>query len=197
MRRVMRLTQWGKLTNKKVTDGWGHDDDMRAHGTQKLRQKPCAHTKQKHKHMASNKSPAMCKTRHEHAANEKTHKPPCSHKTSQHESTEPNEKHKLRAHKHNITWMHTADKTWTACKTQHTTTCGQFVERTRDHTLFECPNPDTKPKLKDMSAGIRTPHFNTKQGTRRERAHGSSTLEAAHSHEKRTWRECQGSFTKP
>ncbi len=38
----------------------------------KLRQKPCAYTKQKHKHMASKQ---MCKTGHEHAANENTHKP--------------------------------------------------------------------------------------------------------------------------
>ncbi len=32
---------------------------------------------------------------------------------------------------------------------------------------------------------------------RRERAHCSITLENAHSHENRTWRECQGSVTKP
>ncbi len=30
-----------------------------------------------------------------------------------------------------------------------------------------------------------------------ERVHGLSTLEAAHSHENKTWRECQGSVTKP
>ncbi len=47
----------------------------------KLRQKPCAHTKQKHKHMASKtKSPPMFKPGHEHAANENTHK---SNKTVQ------------------------------------------------------------------------------------------------------------------
>ncbi len=40
----------------------------------KLRQKPCAHTKQKQAHGQQNKSPAMCKTGHEHAANENTHK---------------------------------------------------------------------------------------------------------------------------
>ncbi len=40
--------------------------DMRAHVTQKLWQKPCAHTKQKHKHMDSKtESLAMCKTAHE------------------------------------------------------------------------------------------------------------------------------------
>ncbi len=53
--------------------------DMRAHGTQETKTKPCAQTKQKHKHMASKtKSPAMCNTRHEHTANENTHKP-CVH----------------------------------------------------------------------------------------------------------------------
>ncbi len=74
--------------------------DMRAHGTQKLWQKSCAYTKQKHKHMASKtESIAMCKTGH--AANKETHKPR-SHKTWQtwkHENrTVPySEKHKLRA----------------------------------------------------------------------------------------------------
>ncbi len=44
--------------------------DMRAHGTQKTKTKPCAQTKQKQAHGQQNKSPAMCKIGHEHAANE-------------------------------------------------------------------------------------------------------------------------------
>ncbi len=50
--------------------------EIRAHGTHKTRQKAYAHTKQIHKDMVSKtKSPAMCKTGHEHAVNENTHKP--------------------------------------------------------------------------------------------------------------------------
>ncbi len=77
MRRVTRKDRRGKLTNNQVTRSVGSRQiDMRAHGTQKTKTKPCAHTKQKHKHMASKtKSPAMCKTEHEHAANDNTHKP--------------------------------------------------------------------------------------------------------------------------
>ncbi len=75
-----------------------------------------------------------------------------------------------------ITWMHAADKTQTACNnTKHntsgqkstqpseletacTTACTQNMER-------ECPNPDTTHETQDMSAGIQTPRSNTKQGT--------------------------------
>ncbi len=47
--------------------------DMRAHGTQKTKTKAmCSHKTQAHGQQ--NKSPAMCKTGHEHAANENTHK---------------------------------------------------------------------------------------------------------------------------
>ncbi len=47
MRRVTRESSWGKLINKQVTRWVGSRQiDMRAHGTQKLRQKPSAHTKQ-------------------------------------------------------------------------------------------------------------------------------------------------------
>ncbi len=50
--------------------------DMRAHGTQKTKTKPCAHTKTKTQaNGQQNKLPAMCKTGHEHAANENNHKP--------------------------------------------------------------------------------------------------------------------------
>ncbi len=71
-----------------------------------------------------------------------------------------------------ITWMHAADKN-TNCV--HTT---RHVDRgahgransrphahiTRQNIERECPNP-TRTKTQDMSAGIRTPCSNTKQGT--------------------------------
>ncbi len=71
--RVTRESSWGKLINKQITRWVGSRQiDMRAHGTQKTRtEATCSH---KTKTQANN-SPAMCKTRHEHAANEKTHKP--------------------------------------------------------------------------------------------------------------------------
>ncbi len=70
----MRKDRWGKLTNNQETRWVGSRQiDMRAH---KTKTKPCAYTKQKHKHMASKtKSLAMCKTGHKHGANKNTHKP--------------------------------------------------------------------------------------------------------------------------
>ncbi len=89
----------------------------------KLRQKPCAHTKQKHKHMASKtKSPPMFKPGHEHAANENTHKPRVH---TRHDNIRARSQWKTQAACHtaqDITWMHEADKN-TNCvqhhKTQH------------------------------------------------------------------------------
>ncbi len=50
--------------------------DMRAHDTQKTKTKVmCSHKTKTQAHGQQNKSPAMFKTGHEHAANEKTHKP--------------------------------------------------------------------------------------------------------------------------
>ncbi len=47
--------------------------DMKAHGTQKTKTKAmCSHKTKTHRQQ--NKSPAMCRTGHEHAANEITHK---------------------------------------------------------------------------------------------------------------------------
>ncbi len=126
--------------------------DMRALGTQKLWQKPCAHTKQKHKHIASKtESLAMCKTGNEHTANNETHKP-CVHTThDKHESTQPMKNtscvsHRTRQNKR----KHNEDNE-----------CTRTEER-------ECPNPDTKPELglkQYKSARIRTPHSNMKQST--------------------------------
>ncbi len=49
--------------------------DMRAHGTQKTKTKAmCSHKTKTQAHGQQNKSPAMCQTGHEHAANENTHK---------------------------------------------------------------------------------------------------------------------------
>ncbi len=48
---------------------------MRARGTQKTRTEATCSHKTETQPMASKQSPAMCKTGHEHAANEKTHKP--------------------------------------------------------------------------------------------------------------------------
>ncbi len=172
---------------------------MRAHGTQKLRQKPCAHTKNTSTWPA-NKSPAMCKTGHEHAANEKTYKP-CSHKTWRSQWNTQAACHIAQ----DITWMHAADKN-TNC-VQHNKThvdrraCGQ--KNSRPHTPTkrqnmerECPNPDTN---RNSRHECRDPNTMLQHETRyaNERAHGSSTLEAARSHENRTWREYQGSVTKP
>ncbi len=104
-----------------------------------------------------------------------------------------------------ITWMHVADKTWTACN--HKThvdrrACGRAKSRlhthtTRQNTERKWPNPDTKPKLKTWVPGSEHHAPIRNKARRRERAHGSSTLKAARSCENRTWRECQGSVTKP
>ncbi len=62
---VTRESSWGKLINKQVTRWVGVttiDNESTWH-TEKLGQKPRAHTKQKHKHMANKQSPAMCKNK--------------------------------------------------------------------------------------------------------------------------------------
>ncbi len=174
---------------------------MRAHGTQKLRQKPCAHTKNTSTWPA-NKSPAMCKTGHEHAANEKTHKPR-SHKTWQHESTQPMKYTSCVPHstRHNMT-----ARTNTNC-VQHNKThvdrraCGRANSRPhtptkRQNMERKCPNPDTN---RNSRHECWDPNTTLQHQTRyaNERAYASSTLEAARSHENRTWREYQGSVTKP
>ncbi len=123
----------------------------------KLRQKPCAHTKQKHKHMASKtKSPAMCKTEHEHAANEKTHKPRAHtrhdnmkpmkntscvpHSTRHNMNAHRRKKHEQRATPLKHTW--TEENALSELETAHSDeTMRQNMER-------ECPNPNTKPKFK-------------------------------------------------
>ncbi len=170
--------------------------------------KPCAHTKQKHKHMASKtKSLAMCKTGHEHAANEKTHKPRVHTKHDKHESTQLVKKHKLRATQ-NKTKLEKA-RSWRTSCVQQNNTHGQRSarpERTRDRTL---PQQD-----ETWSVSVRTSTRNqnwawTRQECRDpnttlqhetehadERARSSSTLKATRSPENKTRGECQGSVKK-
>ncbi len=134
----------------------------------------------------------MCKTGHEHAANEKTHKPRVH---TRHDN--------MKARSQDIHKCMQPIETRTACNTtKHTWTRVRGAERTRDRALTqwqkmerECPNPVTE--TKDMSAGIQTPHSNMKQGTQtRERATRAHSKPRAHM-KTRTWWEYQGSVTKP
>ncbi len=65
--------------------------------------------------------------------------------------------------------------------------CHTAQDKTRMHAHTETERgaqvsePRHESETQDMSAGIRTPRSKMKQGS--ERAHGSSTLEAARSHE--------------
>ncbi len=100
-----------------------------------------------------------------------------------------NEKHKLRAPQH---------------KTQHTWTGERTAEQTRDRTLTQqdrtwSASVQTLTRNQNSRHECRDPNTTLQHETRHtnESAHGSSTLEAARSHENRTWRECQDSVTKP
>ncbi len=74
--------------------------DMRAHGTQETKAKAmCSHKTKTQAHGQQNKSPAMCKTGHEHAANENTHKPRV-HTRHDNKSMQPMKKNVLRATQH-------------------------------------------------------------------------------------------------
>ncbi len=150
--------------------------------------------------MASNQSPAMFKTRHIHAANEKTNKPRVH---TRHDNMKACSQWNTQAACHtaqDITWMHAADNT--KC-VQHNKThverraCGQANSRPhtptkRQNVEHEYPNPNTKPKLKTWVPGSKH-HAPTRNKARRQ----ESALEAARSHETQTWREYQGSVTKP
>ncbi len=129
--------------------------DMRAHGTQKTKTKAmCSHKTKPQAHGQQNKSPAMCKTRHEHAANENTHKP---HVHTRHYNMKARSQWKTRAACHtaqDITWMHAVDKN-TNCVQHHTHTThvDKRARTMRQNMERECPNPDTKPKLKTWVPG--------------------------------------------
>ncbi len=156
MRRVTREDRWGKLTNKQVTRWVGSRQiDMRAHGTQKTKTKAmCSHkTKtQVHGQQTNNQPCAGCKT----------HKPRVH---TRHDNMKARSQWNTQAACHtaqDITWMHAADKN-TNC-VQHNKThmdrraCGRANSRPHTHTKRqnverECPNPDTKPKLKTWVPG--------------------------------------------
>ncbi len=139
----------------------------------KLRQKPCAHTKQKQKHMAS-------KTNHQPCAKQDTNtqlmRILISRVFTQDMRTwkrTANKIHKLRATQHKT--QHECMqpiKTQTAYTPQDTWTGEHTGERTQDHTLTQqdrtwsaSVQTPTRTETQDMSAGIRTPCSNTKQGT--------------------------------
>ncbi len=166
--------------------------DTRAHGTQKTKTKAmCSYKTKKQAHGQQKKSPAMCKTGHEHAANENTHK---TRVHTRHDNMKARSQWKTQAvcnTAKDITWMHAADKntncvqqhkttrkargrTRTACYTKHNAR-GQKsaqpseLETARSHNKTEHGARVSKPRheteTQDMSAGIRTPRSNTKQGT--------------------------------
>ncbi len=172
--------------------------DMRAHGTQKTKTKAMCY-KQKHKHMASKTNQQPCAKQDSYAANENTYKP-CV--LTRHDNMKARSQWKTQ----DITWMHAACKNtrWQEKHATDTWTEECAAEQTRDCTATQ--------QDRTWSVSIRTPTRN--RNSRHEcqdskttlqyetrhadkRVHGLSTLEAAHSHENKTWRECQGSVTKP
>ncbi len=174
MRRVTRESSWGKLINKQVTRWVGSRQiDMRAHGTPKTRtEAACSHKTKTQAHGQQTKSPAMCKTGHEHAANEKNHKPRVY---TRHDNMKARSQWNTQAACHtaqDLTWLHAADRN-TNC-VQHNKThvdrraCGRANWRPRTLTMTEngvqVSEPRHETENQDMSAGIRTPRFNMKQG---------------------------------
>ncbi len=177
---------------------------MRAHGTQKTKTKAMySHKTKTEAHGQQNKSPAMCKTGHKHTANENTHKPRVH---TRHENMKAHSQWNTQAvclTAQDTTWMHAADKN-TNCV--HTT---RHVDRrahgransrphaytTRQNMERECPNPNTN---RNSRHECRDPNTMLQHETRHadERAHGSSTLAAARSHENRTWPKWQNPDTE-
>ncbi len=155
MRRVTREGRWGKLTNDEVTRWVGSRQLTWEHmAHRKLRQKQCAHSKQKHKHMASKTNHQPC-AKQEHTANENNHKP---HVHTRHGHMKACSQWNTQAACHtaqDITWMHAADKNRNCEHTKRHVdrrTHGRANSSLHAHTMsqnmdHECPNPDTKPKL--------------------------------------------------
>ncbi len=115
--------------------------DMRAHGTQKTKTKAmCSHKNTNT--WPGKKSPAMCKTGHEHAAIWENSSATYSHKTWQHESTQARGQKSVRP---------------SELETAHS-----HKETERGAQVSE---PRHETETQDMSAGIRTPRSNMKQGT--------------------------------
>ncbi len=132
----------------------------------KLRQKENTST------WPANKSPGMCKTGHEHAANEETHKPRVH---TRHDNMKACSQWKTQAACHtaqDITWMHAANKN-TDCVQHHKTHVDRRARaranlwpHTHNETMrHQCPNPRHQTKTQDMSAGIQTSQSNMKKGT--------------------------------
>ncbi len=148
--------------------------DWTAHDTQKTKTKPCAHTNQKHKHIAS-------KTNHQPCAKQDTNtqlmRILISHVFTQVIMTTKHpthEKHKLHATQHKTYHQCTQPiKTGTASTTPQNTR-GQKsappseLEPTHSHNETEhrarVSEPRHETETQDMSAGIRTPCSNTRQG---------------------------------
>ncbi len=150
-------------------------------------------------HGQQNKSPAMCKTGHKHAANENTHKPRVH---TRHENMKARSSWKTQATCHtaqDITWKHAADKN-TNCVQHHKTHVDRRIRsrtnsRLHTHTTrqnTERTEPRHETETQDSVPGSEH-HAPTRNETRHadERAHGLNTLEAVHSHSKRTWPKWQ------
>ncbi len=174
MRRVTRESGWGKLINKQVTRWVGSRQiDMRAHGTPKTRtEAACSHKTKTQAHGQQTKSPAMCKTGHEHAANEKTHKPRVY---TRHDNIKALSQWNTQAACHtaqDITWLHAADRN-TNC-VQHNKThmdrraCGPSKLETahshNDRKRSASVRTPTRNRNSRHECRIRTPRFNMKQG---------------------------------
>ncbi len=156
----------------------------------KLREKPCGHTKWKPKHMAiKTKSPAMCKTGHEHAANENTHKP---HVHKRHDNIKARSQWKTPAASHtaqDITWMHAPDKNTNCVQHKHNA-WGQKSTRLSELETAHSHKETWSAIVRSLTRNLNSRHegrdLNTmlQHETRHadERVHGSSTLEAACSH---------------
>ncbi len=172
--RVTRESSWGKLINKQVTRWVGSRQiDMRAHGTQKTRtEATCSHKTKTQAHGQQ--------TIHQPCAKQDTNtqllRKLISHVSTQDMTTwmhATNELHKLRATQHKITWMHAANKNTNYV--QHNKTHvdrrarSRANSRPRTHTMTESRERVSEPRqeteTQDMSAGIRTPRSNAKQGT--------------------------------
>ncbi len=113
----------------------------------------------------------MCKTGYEHAANENTHKPRVH---TRHDNMKSRSQWNTQAACHtaqDMTWMHASDQMWTACNNTKHNTHGQKseLETACSHNETEhgawVSEARHKTGPQDMSAGIRTPRSNTKQGT--------------------------------
>ncbi len=140
----------------------------------------------------------MCKTRHEHAASEKTHK---SRVHTRHENTRAHSQWKNTSCVQHSTRYNKCTQpieARTACNTtKHTWTRVRSAERTRDRALTqwqkmerECPNPDTNRNSRHECRDPNTT-LHTKQCTQTREKTLVSHMKT------RTWWEYQGSVTKP